>query len=157
MQTYLHFNAEGVFVAKTSNASGNEAYSFPVPEGKEVGERFSVIDGQLVDSQPEMTDDEFTLWFAEQAAAQAELAQEQARVAIESKLTKIQFADRFTAQELAGIYTAAKENVLVEIFLDKMKMVEFIDLSDVRTIEGVMSLEAAGLIAEGRASEILEV
>lgn len=37
-------------------------------------------------------------------------------------LTKLAFMRRFSSAELAGIYTAAKSNVLMEIWLDKFKV-----------------------------------
>ncbi|MFN4149287.1 MAG: hypothetical protein ACK4E4_07055, partial [Rhodocyclaceae bacterium] len=70
-------------------------------------------------------------------------------------LTKLAFMNRFTMEELAAIYAAAKTDVRVEVWMDKLKLAEFIDLADTRTQDGVNNLEAAGLIAEGRAAEIL--
>lgn len=70
-------------------------------------------------------------------------------------LSKLGYMNRFTDAELAAIYTAAKSVVQVEVWLEKFKLAEFIDLTDQRTIAGVQSLEAAGLLAAGRAAEIL--
>lgn len=71
-------------------------------------------------------------------------------------LTKLAFMLRFTDQELAGIYAAAKVSPLVEVWLEKMKLTTGnIFLSDPRTVAGVRAIEAAGLIAQGRAEEIL--
>lgn len=74
---------------------------------------------------------------------------------VKRTLTRLEYMDRFTDAELAGIYTAAKSVVQVEVWLEKFKLAEFIDLTDQRTIAGVQSLEAAGLLAAGRAAEIL--
>ena len=70
-------------------------------------------------------------------------------------LTKLQYMDRFTDVELAGIYTAAKSVVQIEVWLEKFKIAQEINLDDPATITGVEALELGGLIGEGRAAEIL--
>lgn len=70
-------------------------------------------------------------------------------------LTKLEYMDRFTDAELAGIYTAAKSSVQVEVWLEKFKLATDINIDDPRTIDGLQALEAAGLLAAGRAAEIL--
>jgi hypothetical protein len=72
-----------------------------------------------------------------------------------STISKLDYMDRFTDAELAGIYTAAKQFVQIEVWLEKFKLATHIDLDDPRTVSGVHSLEAAGLIGQGRAAEIL--
>lgn len=72
-----------------------------------------------------------------------------------TKLTKLEYMNRFTDTELAGIYTAAKVSIDVEVWLEKFKLATEIDLTDERTIAGLRTLEAAGLLVEGRAAEIL--
>ncbi len=72
-----------------------------------------------------------------------------------TKLTKLEAMERFTDQELADIYTAAKSSVQVEIWLEKFKAAQEIDLTNASFIAGVSSLEGAGLIGPGRAAEIL--
>lgn len=74
---------------------------------------------------------------------------------VDKRKTRLEFLDLFTHAELSGIYSAAKTIVDIEIYLDKVKAAEFIDLADPRTIAGVNSLESSGLIAVGRAAEIL--
>lgn len=71
------------------------------------------------------------------------------------RISKVAFMDRFTDQELVAIYSAAKQSVAVEIWLDRFKLSEFIDLADGRTASGVHSLESAGLLGAGRAAQIL--
>jgi hypothetical protein len=44
---------------------------------------------------------------------------------------------------------------MVEILLDHIRAAEYIDVTDPNTIAGIGALEAAGLIAAGRAAEIL--
>ena len=71
-------------------------------------------------------------------------------------LTKLAFMNRFTMEELAAIYTAAKTAVLVEVFLDKLKLAEEVNLSDAQTISGLQALAVSGLLTEARVQEILQ-
>jgi len=70
-------------------------------------------------------------------------------------ITRLAFMEKFTTTELVAIYTEAKTAVELEVFLDKVKAADEIDLTDSRTREGVAVLESMGLIGEGRAVEIL--
>lgn len=70
-------------------------------------------------------------------------------------ISKLDYMNRFTDAELAAIYTAAKTNINIEIWLEKFKLSSEINLDDPRTIAGVQSLESVGLITAGRAAEIL--
>lgn len=72
-----------------------------------------------------------------------------------TKVTKLKFKQRLTQAERIAIRLAAKTNEIVEDFLDLIKDAEYIDLSLTETIGGVQYLEAAGIIAVGRADEIL--
>jgi hypothetical protein len=77
------------------------------------------------------------------------------------KLSKLEFINLFTDEEYVGILTAAKQSAAVEAWLKKFEMTSVdadgrsIDLTDPRTIAGVNALEAGGLLAAGRAAEIL--
>lgn len=75
------------------------------------------------------------------------------------RLTKLAFIGRI-GNEFAGILTAAKSNVQVELFV---RMLDWatpdpdgtsVDLDDPRVVEALTTLEAAGLIGAGRAQEI---
>lgn len=70
-------------------------------------------------------------------------------------MSKIGFLARFTPEELVGIYTAAKTVVQLEVYIDKIRMAEEVDLTFPETVEGVNALESFGLLAPGRAAEIL--
>lgn len=70
-------------------------------------------------------------------------------------ITKLEYMGRFTDDELIAIYTAAKTNVAIEVWLEKFKLASEIDLQDQRTIDGLTALEAAGILVSGRVSEIL--
>lgn len=74
---------------------------------------------------------------------------------LRAPLSKIDFMSLFTAAELAGIYSAAKTIVQIEIWLDKFKLADNIDLHDARTVAGIKALTTAGLLDKGRAAEIL--
>ena len=70
-------------------------------------------------------------------------------------LTKLEYMNRFTDAELAGIYTAAKTVVSVEIWLEKFKLATEINLDDPVTIAGLQAMEVATLLVVGRSQEIL--
>ena len=72
-----------------------------------------------------------------------------------TKITKLAFKQRLTQSERIAIRTAAATNPIVYDFLDIMDSATFIDLSRQDTIDGVNAMEAAGLLAVGRADEIL--
>lgn len=85
-------------------------------------------------------------------------------------LTITQFRDRFTLDEKRAIYGAAAAVQDVRIWLDDLaavtvvldpadpyRVLSGVDLTDPRTVAGVQGLEAAGLLAAGRAAEILEL
>lgn len=72
------------------------------------------------------------------------------------ELTKFIYMCRFTDSELATLYTAAKTVVQIEVWLEKFKLAEVINLDDPATIAGLHALETYGLIAPGRAKEILD-
>jgi len=70
-------------------------------------------------------------------------------------LTRLKFMRLFSGPELVAIYSAAKSNIQLEIWLDKFKLAEEISLDDVEMVTGLQSLEQAGILAPGRATEIL--
>jgi hypothetical protein len=69
--------------------------------------------------------------------------------------TRLQFRNLFTNDEKLAIYTAAKSNLQIQIWLDDLAVSDVIDLADPVTIYGVQTMEAVGLIGSGRAAEIL--
>lgn len=70
-------------------------------------------------------------------------------------ITKLELMNRFTQEELEGIYSAAKNNVTAEIWLEKFKLAESINLSDPGTIGGFDVLVAASLLSAERKDAIL--
>lgn len=77
------------------------------------------------------------------------------------RMSKLDYMNRFEDAELGAIYSAAKVNVAVEVWLAKFNAATpdadgtCIDLDDPRTVAGLQGMEAAGLLAPGRAAEIL--
>lgn len=70
-------------------------------------------------------------------------------------ITKLEFLSLLTDEEYAGILTAAKTVPAVEAWVKKFELAEDIRLDDPRMAAGVRGLEVAGLLAAGRAAEIL--
>lgn len=113
--------------------------------------RYALQDGKAVDRYPGKTDEEVL----------AEIAAQQQQPPANPQpaphpLTKLAFMERFTMEELAAIYTAAKTEVMVEVFLDKLKIAEEVNLADAQTIGGLQALAASGLLTEARVQEVLQ-
>lgn len=76
------------------------------------------------------------------------------------RLTKQQFIDRFTSQEMQAIMAAGRASVGVEAWLFRFNNLTpdpdgtSVDLQDPRTLMGLQELEAGGLLGPGRAAEI---
>lgn len=73
----------------------------------------------------------------------------------EARLSRLGFYERFTQAEMEAVFSAAKSNVSIEVFIEKVKAASQVDLTDPRTVAGVKALETGGLIGVGRADEIL--
>ena len=71
------------------------------------------------------------------------------------QLTKRMFIKRFTATEYSTIKTAAAANSTLDYYWQLFMLADYIDLTDPDTISGVSMLETVGLLAPGRAQEIL--
>jgi len=113
--------------------------------------RYRVEAGKVVDAYPGKTDEEVLAAIEATQAAAAATPVEPARV-----ITKLDFMNRFTMEELAVIYTAAKTEVMVEVFLDKLKLAERVDIADPQTIAGLQALAASGLLTEARVQAVLQ-
>ncbi len=70
-------------------------------------------------------------------------------------LSKLAYLRRFTGEERVTIRTVAKTNPVLEDYMALLELSEEISLDDPDTIAAVKMLEGAGLIAAGRAAEIL--
>lgn len=73
-----------------------------------------------------------------------------------SRITRLAFRNRFTPAEKTALYTAAKTNVDIQIYLDDVNAATHIDLQRADTRANVQALETAGLLAAGRAMQILD-
>lgn len=69
------------------------------------------------------------------------------------RLTRYEFRSRFTTPEKVAMYDST--DTIIKIFLDDIQAAEYIDVTDQATIDGVAYLEAQGLIAAGRSTDIL--
>lgn len=74
---------------------------------------------------------------------------------VQRTVTKLEYLRRFTGQERVTIRTVAKTNPVLEDYLAMLEIAQDINLDDSDTIGAVSMLEGAGLIAMGRAAEIL--
>lgn len=129
---------------------------YALPEGAStVAARYSLVDGVVTDLFAGMTDDE-ALGEIERRAAEARAAAVAGLVAASELLpiSKLQFMSLFTDAELAGVYQAARSNVMVEVWLEKLKLAETVSLADARTQAGIDSLVAAGLLEAARGEAI---
>lgn len=69
--------------------------------------------------------------------------------------TVLAFRSRFTEDEKRAIYSARANSIDIQIWLDDLAAAEDVRSDDPRMIAGVQGLEAAGLLAPGRAAEIM--
>lgn len=147
----LYFDTRNGLIAVIETDAPEEGM-IPVKRGQSrLAARYALDEtGALVDRYPGKTDEEVLAEIAAQQQAAAAEPQSAAR-----PITKLSFMERFTDEELAAIYAAAKTDVRVEVWMDKMKLASEIDLADPRTRAGVEALEALGLIGQGRAAEVL--
>ena len=72
-----------------------------------------------------------------------------------TQLSKLEFLELFTEDELEAIYIASRSVIKIEIFLEKFRLAEYINISDPKLQSGIRALESIGLLAAGRADEIL--
>lgn len=71
------------------------------------------------------------------------------------RLAPASFKRRLTQQERIAIRQAAKVNDAVYDFMDLLNSSKFVDLDDPLTQAGLQQMEAAGLMAAGRADAVL--
>lgn len=76
-------------------------------------------------------------------------------LAVVNKITRLQFMDRFAHDELTAIYNAAKADPSVEVFVDKLRIAEEIDLDNLQLKAGLEALVAANLLEADRVVELL--
>lgn len=116
--------------------------------------RYQLINDVVTDLYPGKADADVIAALHANEAAQA--------TALEAKhnppttvLTRLAFMELFTSDELEAIYTAARTVVAVEVYLDKLKVSDVIDLANSATVAGIGKLQSAGLLTAERAAAIL--
>lgn len=70
-------------------------------------------------------------------------------------ISKREFLKLFTPDEYSAIKNAAAVNSTLDYYWQQFMLAEFVAMDDPDTIGGINMLKAAGLIATGRADEIL--
>ena len=70
-------------------------------------------------------------------------------------MTKLEYLRRFAVEERVAIRAAATQNAVLADYLQLMELAQDINTGDADTIAAVTMLEQAGLIAAGRANEVL--
>lgn len=70
-------------------------------------------------------------------------------------ITKLEYLRRFAVDERIAIRAAAAQNAILADYLQLLELAQDINLDDADTVAAVQMLEQAGLIAPGRAAEIL--
>ena len=70
-------------------------------------------------------------------------------------MTKLEYLRRFTVDERVAIRAAAEQNAVLADYLQLMELAQDINTGDPDTVAAVTMLEQAGLIAAGRANEVL--
>lgn len=152
------FDDTGICLAIGDGDGFEHGIALPKKMTSTLAFRYRLEDGKVIDLYAGKSDEQAT------AEHQAKLQdEEEARRRASAStaqpaprpITKLAFMERFTDEELAAIYAAAKTDVRVEVWMDKLKLASEVDLADPRTQAGVQALEAMGLIAEGRAAQIL--
>ena len=80
---------------------------------------------------------------------------EEVAAPIQRLITKLEYLRRFTTAERVAIRAAAATNPVLEDYLKLMELAQEINLDDPDTLAAVQMLEQSGLIASGRATEVL--
>lgn len=78
-----------------------------------------------------------------------------APVVLPKIISKVQYLKRFTQAERIAIREAAKTSAVVNDYVQLLDAASDVDLADPDTVAGVQQLESAGLLAAGRAAEVL--
>lgn len=72
-----------------------------------------------------------------------------------NRITRLQFLSRFTDAEMQAVIAASDQSTALRSALLKWQTADGIVLTDAATVAGVEALEIAGLLAAGRAAEVL--
>lgn len=72
-----------------------------------------------------------------------------------TRLTRLEFRNKFTAAEKVELYTAAETDINVKILLDDVAAAEYIELTDQEVSDAINYLAGSGVIDAARVPEIL--
>lgn len=75
---------------------------------------------------------------------------------VRAPISKREFLKLFTPAEYGAIKSAAAVNMSVDYFWQQFLLADFVSLDDPDTHMGLQMLEGAGLLAAGRAAEIVK-
>lgn len=89
-------------------------------------------------------------------AGDYELQPESAAPVARAPISKREFLKLFTPAEYGAIKSAAAVNTSVDYFWQQFLLADFVSLDDPDTHMGLQMLEGAGLLAAGRAAEIVK-
>ena len=112
--------------------------------------RYKLENDLVVDMYPGLSDEEVLAAIKAKSEQEAVVPQ-----AVGKILDHIDFYNLFTIDELAAVYTAAKENVYLQIFLDKIKVSKKIVMNDPDVITGLGLLMQMGILTDERRQAIL--
>ena len=70
-------------------------------------------------------------------------------------LTHERFIQRFTPSEWEAMTAAARSNAAMDAWMRRFSLATFVSIEDPATVSGVHALELAGILAPGRATEVL--
>lgn len=70
-------------------------------------------------------------------------------------ISKLEFMSRFTDEELEALYAARRASVKIEVWMAKFDASSQIDLDDPRLRSGLLAMQSLGILAHGRADELL--
>ena len=146
---HVLFHADGVVADISEEAL--EGY-LPADESctSTLALRYKSENGQAVDMYPSLSDEEVLTAIKTKGEQEAVVPQ-----AVGKILDHIDFYNLFTIDELAAVYTAAKENVYLQIFLDKIKVSKKIVMNDPDVITGLGLLMQTGVLTDERRQAIL--
>jgi hypothetical protein len=72
-----------------------------------------------------------------------------------TRLTRLEFRNKFTPTEKVALYTAAETDINVKILLDDVAAAEYIELTDQEVSDAINYLAGSGVIDAARVPEIL--
>ena len=146
---FISFHDKGG--ASVSEVNGD----YPLPDGSStLACRYDLVNDVVTDMYPGKADGDVLA--ALHATNQAQVtALETQHNPLATVVTRIAFMELFTSDELEAIYTAAKTIVSVEVYMDKLKVSDMIDLTNSATVTGIGKLQTAGLLTADRVSAIL--